>query len=133
MMIVGLRRLKANILLKKWIGRAGVVVLQSTWAPPGTISRIAICNVHGAHGNAFLDSLTDVRKACKCIPYQTTKFLCGDWNVDQLPTCSGDPFAHDPQRRNRHRQERQYLKALFDRMGVNCCLPQSWATFCVLY
>ena len=70
------------------------------------------------------NSLTDVCNVCRCILYQSTKILCGDWNCDQLPSCVNDPFAAEPERRNRHRQERLCLKALFDRGRVRMALPQ---------
>jgi len=127
MMMVVHRRLKQNIMLTKWVGRAGLLVLQSTGVPADSVHRIAICNVHGAHDAEFIESLTDIRNVSKHIPYQSAKLLCGDWNCDQLPVCADDPFAAELGRKSRHRYERNYLKALLDRMGVSVCLPRLWA------
>ena len=101
---------------------------QTNGVPADKVHRVAICNAHGAHDSAVIDSLTDVHNVCRCIPFQSTKVLCGDWNCDQLPSCDNDPFVAQPGRRSRHRQERQYFKALFERLGVCVALPQLWAS-----
>lgn len=81
-----------------------------------------------AQKGSRIDQNRGLDEVCRFIPYQSTKFLCGDWNVDQLPASGQDPCAALPERKKRHKFERQYLKAFFDRMGVSINLPQQWAS-----
>ena len=95
MMFIVHERVKHLICLRRWCGRAGVLVL-SMRGPENRQAKLAICNFHGAHGDDFQDSLSDLRSVTRAIPHQSTKVLCGDFNIDILPTDVADPYRVEP-------------------------------------
>ena len=55
---------------------------------------VTLINSHGGHGEALLDSLTDISFLIKKATKSSGKVVCGDFNVDQLPTLPNDPWQH---------------------------------------
>ena len=121
------------ITLRRWVGRAGVLVLCQTGLQ-GKHAKLAICNFHGGHGDDVFDSLSDLRAVTKCIPHQCTKVLCGDYNIDILPDDDHDPYKGELGRHNRHLRERGLLATLLIRLGVDLLRPTHYVapvpTFC---
>ena len=115
------------ITLRRWSGRAGLLVL-SERGLDDTQAKLAVCNFHGGHGDDLIDSLSDLRNVTKFIPHQCTKVLCGDYNIDLLPTDRHDPYKAELGRRDRHHRERELLEHLLARVGVNIVRPTHYVS-----
>ena len=80
--------------------------------PPGAGKRkssLYAIGVHGAHGDALLDTLTDIVTLIRRKPRHSQLIVLGDFNIDLLPTLAQDPWSDLPERIGCHRARRTLL------------------------
>ena len=95
---------------KKWLGRAGVVVLKDAEE-----KCLIVSQVHGAHGSSLLaESLTALADLISRCPRWAPAIAVGDWNIDLLPIAELDVGKHRPGRAARHADERGLLRCFLD-------------------
>ena len=107
-----------------WHGRAGSILLESSASTRDKHST-SIYNIglHGAHGDALTESLTDAVTLIKRKPRRSQFLVCADWNIDLLPTLQHDPWCNLPQRSKHHRDRRLILESFCDSLHLWTVIP----------
>jgi hypothetical protein len=108
-----------------WRGRCGALHLfQKGHNSTGALN-LYILGVHNSHGDLQVDTLADVAYLLKHRPRGSKVPVAGDWNVDQLPMLTNDPFQDVDHRELRHADERLWLHCLADQFHLHLELPRA--------
>ena len=107
----------------RWHGRAGAIGFRGE-APDGSAVRLWLVGWHGGHDDAWLESAADMTALARDRPRDCSLVICGDWNVDMLPTLSADPFVRDREgRHDDHTDLRLFLEGFLEDLNVQVSLP----------
>ena len=102
-----------------WNGRAGCILLENGRSR----TSLFVVGVHGAHGSALLESLTDVAALCRKKPRHSQLMILGDFNIDLLPTLAQDPWHELPGRMQSHQDRRQILQTFCSSLRLQVVVP----------
>ena len=76
-----------------------------------------------------MDVLGDAAYLIQHRPWGSKLAIVGDFNADQLPALSADPFAGRPGREAHHREERFRIQSFADKFQLEVEIPQVvWST-----
>ena len=106
-----------------WVGRCGGMHLYQKFAPTSQAFNYFVIGAHFAHGELCADSMLEVATLVKNRPRGSTVIVTGDFNIDQLPACSSDPWEHLQNRASHHRDERDRLHAFTGDLRLEMSLP----------
>ena len=116
------RKLQNHLQDISWQGRAGSILLE----PPGRGKRkssLYAVGVHGGHGDALLDSFTDIVTLIRRKPRHSHLILLGDFNIDLLPSLAQDPWDDLPDRSECHRARRILLDTFASSLKLETVIP----------
>ena len=65
--------------------------------------------MHGEHGGAILDSITDAAQLFSNATSNSLKVAIGDWKVDGLLALEQDPFCDVANRMEHHRLRKRHM------------------------
>ena len=89
----------------------------------GNHTNVYIIGVHAPHGDLQIDTFSDIACLLRERPWGSKVLVAGDWNVDQLPSLSNDPWSDQPGREMHHVAERLLLQTLADRFRLCFNIP----------
>ena len=118
------RHLARNV---SWKGRCGALHLfrRDTNTLTNNHINIYIIGVHCPHGDEQVDTLADLAHLLRRRPGGSKVLVVGDWNIDQLPVLSYDPYRDKDDREQHHHPERMRLQTLIDRFRLLIVLPSA--------
>ena len=90
----------------RWRGRCGALHLFQRDPVAGNHTNVYIIGVHAPHGDLQIDTFSDIACLLRERPWGSKVLVAGDWNVDQLPSLSNDPWSDQPGREMHHVAER---------------------------
>ena len=105
-----------------WCGRVGLLSLYPHDSLQ-TSCGAAIMGVHGAHGDAILDTFNDASTLRQLVPAASKVICLGDMNVDMLPSFEQDPWADKPNRALHHCERRALLYSWADSQNILPIMP----------
>ena len=82
-----------------------------------------VVGIHGAHGDELGISLADAAVLVKKRCVRSALLLCGDLNVDLLPTLDVDPWRQEVGRSSHRSGERDLLTALCKALRIQPVVP----------
>ena len=109
----------------RWRGRAGAVHFFQRPSNNRPGLNIVVLGIHGGHGHELEHSLADLTWLRKRFPRNSQVLCVGDWNVDQLPILSNDPFKDIVGRSDHHSERRCMLQSWADSLSIEMHLPSS--------
>ena len=115
----------------QWQGRCGFIRLRLEQGKTEslTVPDIVILGVHGAHGDEICQTLTDLATLVhQALKHASQLFLVGDWNIDQLPCTTADPWSNTAGRLSHHRSRRDLLGSFFEKFKLERTLPTTCST-----
>lgn len=85
--------------------------------------------LHGAHGDAYVEVLSQASQLCRLRSQCTRLLLLGDFNVDFLPSIANDPYSDVHLRSSRHSEGRDLVEALAESLHLAVLLPETFGSF----
>jgi hypothetical protein len=101
-----------------WRGRCGMVILKLMPLGQLASSWVVVLGLHGSHDETQEEVWDDAAWLLAQAPRLAKIIAVGDWNVDQLPAQSDDPWADLPERGEHHRLRRADLSLWASAFGL---------------
>ena len=112
----------------KWRGRVGGMhIFQEPSVLCSGINAVIGC-LHGSHGDQIAQCLADLSLVAREFPRNAQYIHVGDWNIDQLPVHSLDPFSNLVNRSLHHRERRVLLDCWLSSKNLVLELPDVCST-----
>ena len=118
-----------NVQQVLWHGRCGVLHMRVRRQADQTNLKwhdLWAVGVHLQHDNLLPQSLLQASQVVKsrAKPRHACVCVVGDFNVDQLPSLSVDPWQHEFNRDSHHRERRGILTAWAEALNLEMSLPE---------
>ena len=123
-----------------WGGRAGCLELSSGFGRGRHRDSLTTLGVHGPHCDGeFPDFFSDISWLLAGRPQKSKTIAVGDWNIDELPNFSGDPFRDVSERSNHHALRRAFRDSWADTHHLSLSLADqvfdspggNWDELCI--